>query len=198
MASAMVSDQRRRGAPGYAELGACWSRMSWPRMTWVPPRHRCDRARHALPLVGTHGLCWATNQMLGAGCAYMLWWQLPAKSQVGQLKTRARSSTDRASDYGSEGWGFESLRARPAQRPLPIMEGALLITRLLQRGLRCGRYDAGEDVGSLGELVADDVRYTRSVIEGSAWPSRAATTCTGTPASSRVVAWTCLRSCSRA
>ena len=32
--------------------------------------------------------------------------------QVGQLKTRARSSTDRASDYGSEGWGFESLRAR--------------------------------------------------------------------------------------
>src|SRR6202051_4905059 len=30
-----------------------------------------------------------------------------------QLKTSARSSTDRASDYGSEGWGFESLRARP-------------------------------------------------------------------------------------
>ena len=24
----------------------------------------------------------------------------------------ARGSTDRASDYGSEGWGFESLRAR--------------------------------------------------------------------------------------
>src|SRR6185312_8856767 len=29
-----------------------------------------------------------------------------------QLNTSARSSTDRASDYGSEGWGFESLRAR--------------------------------------------------------------------------------------
>src|SRR6185503_1032805 len=28
------------------------------------------------------------------------------------LMTCARSSTDRASDYGSEGWGFESLRAR--------------------------------------------------------------------------------------
>ena len=27
------------------------------------------------------------------------------------LKSSARSSTDRASDYGSEGWGFESLRA---------------------------------------------------------------------------------------
>jgi hypothetical protein len=36
--------------------------------------------------------------------------------------------------------------------------------------------------------------YTRNVIEGSAWPSRAATTWTGTPASSKVVAWTCLRS----
>lgn len=33
-----------------------------------------------------------------------------------QLKTSARSSTDRASDYGSEGWEFESLRARSAQR----------------------------------------------------------------------------------
>ncbi len=29
----------------------------------------------------------------------------------------ARSSTDRASDYGSEGWGFESLRAHNATRP---------------------------------------------------------------------------------
>src|SRR5215471_13614882 len=32
--------------------------------------------------------------------------------------------------------------------------------------------------------------YTRRVIDGSAWPSRAATTCTWVPASSRVVAWT--------
>jgi len=34
---------------------ACWSRMSWPRRTWVPPGHRCDRGRHALPLMGRHG-----------------------------------------------------------------------------------------------------------------------------------------------
>jgi hypothetical protein len=27
----------------------------------------------------------------------------------------ARSSTDRASDYGSEGWGFESLRAHSVE-----------------------------------------------------------------------------------
>src|SRR5579872_7218759 len=41
----------------------------------------------------------------------------------------ARSSTDRASDYGSEGWGFESLRARPGQSPFPSPEGALLLTQ---------------------------------------------------------------------
>ena len=29
-----------------------------------------------------------------------------------QHRPSARSSMDRASDYGSEGWGFESLRAR--------------------------------------------------------------------------------------
>jgi hypothetical protein len=33
-------------------------------------------------------------------------------------RTGARSSTDRASDYGSEGWGFESLRARTLIRGL--------------------------------------------------------------------------------
>jgi hypothetical protein len=39
---------------------------------------------------------------------------------AGQPRLSARSSTDRASDYGSEGWGFESLRARcisAGQRP---------------------------------------------------------------------------------
>src|ERR1700722_5722899 len=39
-------------------------------------------------------------------------YHIPAYPQVGQLKTCARSSTDRAFDYGSKGWGFESLRAR--------------------------------------------------------------------------------------
>src|SRR5699024_11467970 len=33
----------------------------------------------------------------------------------------ARSLTDRASDYGSEGWGFESLRARTEISPPPAM-----------------------------------------------------------------------------
>jgi hypothetical protein len=31
---------------------------------------------------------------------------------LGMLSGSARSSMDRASDYGSEGWGFDSLRAR--------------------------------------------------------------------------------------
>ena len=38
--------------------------------------------------------------------------------------------------YGSEGWGFESLRARPGQQPLPIMEGAFLLTRMLTAATR--------------------------------------------------------------
>src|SRR5579859_44594 len=96
--------------------------------------------------------------MLYPRCAYVSSQQLPAKPQVGQLKTCARSSTDRASDYGSEGWGFESLRARPGQSPFPSPEGARLLTRLLTaRPLAGSRYCAGEDVGGLGELVADDV-----------------------------------------
>src|SRR6478736_4292919 len=37
------------------------------------------------------------------------------------LMTCARSSTDRASDYGSEGWGFESLRARHQKHLLPAL-----------------------------------------------------------------------------
>ena len=44
----------------------------------------------------------------------------------------ARSSTDRASDYGSEGWGFESLRARHMTRRSDA--GAHAVT---DAGLRC-------------------------------------------------------------
>jgi hypothetical protein len=40
-------------------------------------------------------------------------WPPPAPSMYRySTLSSARSSTDRASDYGSEGWGFESLRAR--------------------------------------------------------------------------------------
>ena len=46
----------------------------------------------------------------------------------------ARSSTDRASDYGSEGWGFESLRARsPKPRPLSPVTWAFVRPELPRR-----------------------------------------------------------------
>jgi hypothetical protein len=32
--------------------------------------------------------------------------------------------------YGSEGWGFESLRARPGQRPVPILGPAFRMPRI--------------------------------------------------------------------
>src|SRR5580704_8735834 len=60
-------------------------------------------------------------------------------------------------NYGSEGWGLESLRARPGRRPLPSMEGALSLTRLLTVASDGGRYRVSGDVGGLGELVADGV-----------------------------------------
>src|SRR5262245_46869435 len=33
--------------------------------------------------------------------------------------------------YGSEGWGFESLRARPGQQSMAILQGRLLLPKLL-------------------------------------------------------------------
>ena len=79
--------------------------------------------------------------------------------------------------YGSEGWGFESLRARPGQRPLPIAEGAFLLTLVLTAATGF-RHDLDEDAGGRGMLVAHHVGGSRRVIDGSAWPSREATTCT--------------------
>jgi hypothetical protein len=53
--------------------------------------------------------------------------------------------------------GFESLRARPGRRPLPSMDGALSLTRMLTVASDGGRYRVSGDVGGLGELVADGV-----------------------------------------
>ena len=39
-----------------------------------------------------------------------------------------------AHSYGSEGWGFESLRARPGQSPFRLSVRALLLTDLLTAG----------------------------------------------------------------
>lgn len=39
--------------------------------------------------------------------------------------TRARSSMDRALDYGSRGWGFDSLRAHHSSRHRPLRRSAI-------------------------------------------------------------------------
>jgi hypothetical protein len=49
--------------------------------------------------------------------------QRSGRSQLQRLVVDTRVAL-----YGSEGWGFESLRARPGQQPLPIMEGAFVLT----------------------------------------------------------------------
>jgi hypothetical protein len=53
-------------------------------------------------------------------------------TRSGRVRLGARSSTDRASDYGSEGWEFESLRARsyqgcPPPGPLRVGPDAMTV-----------------------------------------------------------------------
>jgi hypothetical protein len=51
--------------------------------------------------------------------------------------------------YGSEGWEFESLRARPAQRPVPILGPAFCVLRT------AAKYsNADRNYGSSAGLVA--------------------------------------------
>jgi hypothetical protein len=95
--------------------------------------------------------------------------------RAGLPATSARSSTDRASDYGSEGWGFESLRARficAGQRP-----GARFYVRHLHEWLRppalraetsmervlveASRVDLGAVDGAFGRLeLRREVHYS--------------------------------------
>src|SRR2546427_11837419 len=62
---------------------------------------------------------------------------------------RARSSMDRASDYGSEGWGFNSLRARHHHmgHPVAVQE---LKARLAGAPAGGGAGGAGVSAGSRG------------------------------------------------
>jgi hypothetical protein len=60
-------------------------------------------------------------------------------------------------DYGSEGWGFESLRARPP-RSEPLSRcgrGSFANAIANSPALAGGRYGAGADVGVLGELSSN-------------------------------------------
>ena len=53
----------------------------------------------------------------------------------------ARSSTDRAFDYGSKGWGFESLRARPSIRISPQV-GSLELAQCRDVTASCDAFGA--------------------------------------------------------
>ena len=84
------------------------------------PGQECSKDKGALP--GARRIfVYAARSWSAEGHAPSVWfrsWLLilhPDEERVSLYPAKrqsARSSMDRASDYGSEGWGFESLRAR--------------------------------------------------------------------------------------
>src|SRR2546428_1464325 len=74
---------------------------------------------------------------------------------------RARSSMDRASDYGSEGWGFNSLRARHHHmgHPAAVQE---LKARLAGAPPASGLTRAGGSTGNRGPTCCAAPRLWRS------------------------------------
>jgi hypothetical protein len=82
-----------------------------------------------------HGRAWINHVQHRSAAARQ---HLVDRSQPLASRPRPQKafSDPAATSYGSEGWGFESLRARPGQRPLPIMEGAFLLTRMLTAAIR--------------------------------------------------------------
>src|SRR5699024_6496261 len=106
----------------------------------MPPRLlRCaaadigPRSRSARPGIHRPVHTGSTRGWIGAMCPTLhvlravSIGQRPAEAvQWSAVHTGARSLMDRASDYGSEGWGFESLRARKTEAPPPASgDGAL-------------------------------------------------------------------------
>jgi hypothetical protein len=137
--------------------------------------------------MGTHGRRWATNQPLNPRRACVLSSQMPAKPQVGQLKICARSSTDRASDYGSEGWGFESLRARKRIRRSGLLSGVFTGPQSASRTGFCHRFDTR--ARKMSPMVSPAAARSSglawvyvSSLTSSVWPHQAARICLGTPA----------------
>ena len=100
------------------------------------PGQECSKDKGALP--GARRIfVYAARSWSAVGHAPSVWfrsWLLilhPGEERVSLYPARrqsARSSLDRASDYGSEGWGFESLRARsgPPRCDPPVGGSAFL------------------------------------------------------------------------
>jgi hypothetical protein len=88
--------------------------------------------------------------------------------------------------YGSEGWGFESLRARPAHRPLARPAGGFLVvlgatlgaTRASQPPNRARLIDSPPPARP---SPSSRCPYTSLVIAILACPSTSETTCSGVP-----------------
>ena len=76
----------------------------------------------------------------------------------------ARSSTDRASDYGSEGWGFESLRARSPARERPGQAGTSRID--------AADHAAGTSPGQPSAAVHPSAGSRCAARSASRWPKR--------------------------
>ena len=127
--------------PGYAESHSAQSTRG---VIWVDPgAGRCGSTLQtsgricATTVAGLAGI-WPDEdaqqrQTMQASDAYL--------GTSGDMSQVARPSDTL---YGSEGWGFESLRARPGQRPIPIMEGAFLLNASANRSCPllltgCGR-----------------------------------------------------------
>jgi hypothetical protein len=80
-------------------------------------------------LLGADKGCGHWGAMLGAARVNDFLRQANGSVQAGRDHASSRTDPDNAERltgiYGSEGWGFESLRARPGQRLVPIMERAV-------------------------------------------------------------------------
>ena len=100
----------------------------------------------------------------------------------------ARSSTDRASDYGSEGWGFESLRARPGHRPVARPAAGFLAASGATPGATRTYQppNSARLIDSAAARLSPSSRcpYTSLVMAMLAWPSTSETTCSGVPCAS--------------
>ena len=92
----------------------------------------------------------------------------------------ARSSTDRASDYGSEGWGFESLRARhhirrsrsysailPRPRILALRPAVSQFLTVLSDLVNFGEYGLAALQVAIARVDVGLLRERRVVVTGS-------------------------------
>ena len=97
--------------------------------------------------------------------------QTDGYGQVGGDHASSRTDPDNAERltgiYGSEGWGFESLRARPGQQPIAILQRPLLLPELLpKRPSSCPEHL----IDRVGRLLAKPRQHMRVGVHRHANP----------------------------